>query len=160
MAFAVTRDDVNKLNRTLVELLERSESIGCVVCDYSGYVIAQQGTQSYDPTLISALGAGVFAASRELARILGEDNFSSVFHQGERRSIYICSVTADVLLVIIFSNEGSVGLVKLYALPAAKAVAATLEEVRVREETLNVAEHTFVLNENVGGIFSPDAGAQ
>ena len=146
MAFSLARKDVQKLNRVLQELLERSESTGCVVCDHSGYVLAQRGPDARDPLLISALGAGVFAASRELARLLGEDEFSAVFHQGERKNIFICAVNLDVLLVVIFSNEASVGLVKLYSSPATDSLRGVLEEVREREATVAVPEHTFVLN--------------
>ena len=148
MAFALTHKDVHRLNRILQELLDRSESTGCVVCDHSGYVLGQRGVDSQDPLVISALGAGVFAASRELARLLGEDKFSAVFHQGERKSIFICAVNLDVLLVVIFSNEASVGLVKLYAGPAADAMRGVLEDVRIRESTVQAPEHTFVLNLN------------
>jgi predicted regulator of Ras-like GTPase activity (Roadblock/LC7/MglB family) len=154
MAYAISRKESQRLTRVLQELLERAESSGCVLCDHSGYVLAQTGPDAEDPLLISALGAGVFAASRELARLLGEDKFSSVFHQGEKKSIFICAVTADVLLVIIFSNEASVGLVKLYAGPAAAAMGKVLEDVRVREETVDTPEHTFVLRVDEGGLFS------
>lgn len=154
MAFALTQKDVHKLNKVLRELLDRSESTGCVCCDHSGYVLAQEGVDSQDPLLISALGAGVFAASRELARLLGEDKFSAVFHQGERKSIFICAVNTDVLLVVIFSNEASVGLVKLYAAPATDALRAILEDVRVREDMVQVPEHTFVLNLSEDDLFS------
>ncbi len=146
MAFALAKVDVEKLNRVLQELLVQSEATGCVVCDYSGYVLAQQGVDSQDPLLISALGAGVFSASRELAKLLDEDKFSAVFHQGERKSIFICAVNMDVLLVVIFTNEASVGLVKLYSGPATATMRQILDEVQRRAATLAVPEHTFVLN--------------
>ena len=148
MAHALTRKDAVRLSRILQELLDRSEATGCVTCDHSGYVLAQQGVSRDDTQLISALGAGVFSASRELARLLGEDTFSSVFHQGERKSIYICAVNTDVLLVVIFSNEGSVGLVKLYAGPAAESMRKVFDDVREREKEILIPEHTFVLNES------------
>ncbi|MCF7854971.1 MAG: roadblock/LC7 domain-containing protein [Candidatus Pacebacteria bacterium] len=160
MAFALGKNDVNKINRVLRELLDQSESTGCLVCDHSGYVLAQQGVDTQDPLLISALGAGVFTASRELARILGEDKFSAVFHQGEKKSIFICAVNQDVLLVVIFTNEASVGLVRLYAGPAADAIRGTLEEVRTRIDTMQEApEYTFVLNDSKGGLFSKNTDA-
>jgi predicted regulator of Ras-like GTPase activity (Roadblock/LC7/MglB family) len=146
MAFALSKTDVEKLNRVLQELLVQSEATGCVVCDYSGYVLAQQGVDSQDPLLISALGAGVFSASRELAKLLDEDKFSAVFHQGERKSIFICAVNLDVLLVVIFTNEASVGLVKLYSGPATATMRQILDEVQRRAATMSVPEHTFVLN--------------
>ena len=154
MAYALTHKDVDKMNRVLHELLQHSESLGCLACDNSGYVLAQRGVDAQDPLLISALGAGVFAASRELARLLGEDKFSSVFHQGEQKSIFICAVNTDVLLVDIFSNEASVGLVKLYAVPAATALRGVLAEVTEREETVGIPEHSFVLNTETSDVFA------
>ncbi len=157
MAYAISSRDSQKLVRILQELLVRAEASGCVLCDNSGYVLAQQGPDAKDPLLISALGAGVFAASRELARILGEDKFSSVFHQGEKKSILICAVNRDVLLVVIFSNEASVGLVKLYSQPAADSLRTVLEEVRINQQTLDIPEHTFVLNTE-DNLFAPEPG--
>lgn len=148
MAFALSKNDVEKIGRVLEELLVQSEATGCVVCDYSGYVLSQQGVDAQDPLLISALGAGVFSASRELAHLLGEDKFSAVFHQGERKSIFICAVNKDVLLVVIFTNEASVGLVKLYSGPATATLRQILDDVQVRAATVSVPEHTFVLNDN------------
>jgi len=154
MDFSLTGADVARFNRVLEDLLEHSESTGCLVCDHGGYIIAQHGVDFQDPLLISALGAGVFAASRELARLLGEDDFSAVFHQGEKRSIFICAVTLDVLLVVIFSNEATVGLVKLYATPAVAAMRKIVQEIRERAVS-KPHTHTFVLNDDGNALFTP-----
>jgi len=87
----------------LLQLLARSESDDCLLCDSGGHVLALEGASKHDPFLISALGAGIFGASRELARMLGENEFSAVLHQGERKSIFLRAVDADTLLVMIFS---------------------------------------------------------
>ncbi len=153
MALALREKDVARIHRILMELLVRSESDGCVVCDSGGYVLAQEGRGASDPLLLSALGAGVFAASRELARVLGEDEFSAVFHQGERRSIFIRAVNAEVLLVIIFSNTANVGLVRLYAGPAAGQMRALLEEIAATGEDVEHPERAFILTEG-GDLFN------
>jgi len=159
MAYALRSQDVRKLNRVLQELIVRSESSACLVCDNSGYVLAQEGVKQQDSMLLSALGAGVFSASRELATLLGEDQFSSVFHQGEKKSIFISAANEEVLLVTIFSNESSVGLVKLYARPAARSIQGIIEVARDREERVESPEHHFVLNiENEGGVFTEAKG--
>lgn len=155
MAYALRNQDVQKLNRVLQDLIVRAESSACLVCDNSGYVLAQEGVQQRDSMLLSALGAGVFSASRELAGLLGEDQFSSVFHQGEKKSIFISAVNEEVLLVTIFSNDSSVGLVKLYARPAARAIQGIIETAREREELVESPEHHFVLNvDDAKGVFS------
>ena len=146
MAYALRKNDVSKLNRVLQDLVVRSESSACLICDNSGYVLAQEGVKPQDSMLLSALGAGVFAASRELAALLGESQFSSVFHQGDKKSIFISAVNEEVLLVTIFSNESSVGLVKLYARPAARAIHGIVDEASRREEIVESPEHHFVLN--------------
>lgn len=152
MALALREKDVARIRRILIELLQRSESDGCVVCDSGGYVIAQEGAGASDPLLISALGAGVFAASRELARVLGEDEFSAVFHQGERRSIFIRAVNSEVLLVIIFSKTANVGLVRLYATPAANQMRTVFDEIAAVGEDIEHPERAFVLKSD-GDLF-------
>jgi predicted regulator of Ras-like GTPase activity (Roadblock/LC7/MglB family) len=154
MAQALTDRDVHKLQRVLLDLLVRSESDDCLLCDSGGYVLAMEGANSRDPYLVSALGAGVFGASRELARLLGEDEFSAVLHQGERKSIFIRAVDSVTLLVLIFSRAANVGLVKLYAGPAADEIRHILEEVNRRGVTLPSEEQRpFVLKQQ-GQLFN------
>ena len=132
MTYELTRRDVNQLRRTLIELLDQSEADSCLICDGAGHVLAHENVNNHDPLLISALGAGVFAATRELARILGEDEFSTVLHQGMKRSILIAAATEEVLLVIMFSGESRVGLVKLYAPSAAAAIKHVFDSIEDR----------------------------
>jgi predicted regulator of Ras-like GTPase activity (Roadblock/LC7/MglB family) len=148
MAFVLSETEFERVRQIILELLVRSESDDCLVCDSGGYVLAKEGMDTADPFLLSALGAGVFAASRELARILGEDEFSAVFHQGEKKSIFIRAVNHEILLVDIFSKFANIGLVKLYATPAATALRAVFDEIRARGEIAGGTEkHEFVLTE-------------
>jgi predicted regulator of Ras-like GTPase activity (Roadblock/LC7/MglB family) len=147
MALAIVQQDLIRLRRILLELLERSEADGCVLCDEGGYVMAQEGRGTDDPTLLSALGAGVFAGSRELAKILGEDEFSAVYHQGEKKSLFIRGVTSEVLLVIIFSQSANIGLVKFYSAPAATDIRSVVEELSARGGMRPPAEQSFVLRD-------------
>lgn len=132
MPRTLSRSDERKFQHILRDLVEHAEADGCVLCGEVGHVIAQHGVGGADSELISALGAGVFSASRELARLLGEDKFSAVVHQGEKKSIYIGAVNTEVLLVVTFSIEASMGLVKLYAAPAIAAMRAILDGAGAR----------------------------
>ena len=67
MPLAVQAKDTEKIRRILTDLLVRSESDECFLCDSGGYLVAHEGVERADAALISALGAGVFMASRELA---------------------------------------------------------------------------------------------
>lgn len=149
MSLMLMEDDVERLRRILLDLLVRSESDDCILCDAGGIVLVREGPESWDPLQISALGAGVFAASRELARILGENEFSAVFHQGEKKSIFIRAVNQEVLLVNIFSKAASVGLVKLYSTPTVAECRAIFAEIKARgtRPPGNTPMPTFVLRD-------------
>src|ERR1044072_690304 len=90
-----------------------------------------------DTTSFSSLAAGNVAATSSMAKLIGEDVFPSVFHEGERESIFI-SVIGRSLLVVVFDERSTVGLVKSRAKRASFEVAAILDEA--------VRESAFTLN--------------
>lgn len=154
MGLKLDGHSMNQLRRILNDLINKTEADGCLLCDGGGHALIQVGRGTKDPMLLAALGAGVFAGSRELARILGENEFSAVFHQGNRKSIFIRAVDSDVLLVVIFSRQESVGLVKLYALPAAGRLRAIFNDIyELGEEVSDDPDKSFVLSEE-GSFFS------
>jgi len=71
------------------------------------------------------LVAGSFASTRALAKSLGEKEFSVVFHQGESESIHIALVADRCLIVIIFDDRTTIGMVRMYA----KDVSGELEKI-------------------------------
>ena len=160
MPLAVHAKDTEQIRRVMSDLLVRSESDECFLCDSGGYLVAHEGVERSDAALISALGAGVFMASRELARMLGEKEFNTVFHQGEHKNNFIRAVNADVLLVIIFSGSGSLGLVKLYSTPAVSELQGVFADIQQRHDEQPSADHrAFVLrDDNIFNIKPPTAG--
>ncbi|MDX9980029.1 MAG: roadblock/LC7 domain-containing protein [Lentisphaeria bacterium] len=153
MTYELLAVDVEKLHRILVSLMEQSEADSCLICDQAGHVLAHENLKQTDPLLISALGAGVFAATRELARLLGEDEFSTVLHQGLKRSILIGSANEEVLLVVLFSGEERTGLVKLYAPASAKAVRRVFEEITARGKNGPESKDRNYVLKDIGSIF-------
>lgn len=148
MPLAIHAKDTEKIRRTLSDLLARSESDECFLCDSGGYLVAHEGEACGDVSLLAALGAGVFMASRELARMLGEKEFNLVFHQGANKNIFFCAVTTEVLLVIIFSQSASLGLVKLYSAPAVTELQGVFAALLKHPAELPAADHrSFVLND-------------
>ena len=152
MAFELTLKYVNRLSRTLKDLLEQSEADACLICDHAGHVLAQENLVNHDPLLISALGAGIFAATRELACILGENEFSSVIHQGEKRSILISACDDDVLLVVMFSGDARIGLVKLYTPTATAEIKNIIHDASIHATSVESVDRNFVL-EDEGNLF-------
>jgi predicted regulator of Ras-like GTPase activity (Roadblock/LC7/MglB family) len=102
--------------------------------DRDGQTIAVHGEiGDMDTTSFSSLAAGNVAATSSMAKLIGEDVFPSVVHEGERESIFI-SVIGRSLLVVVFDERSTLGLVKIRAKKASHEVAAILEEA-VRESS-------------------------
>jgi len=158
MALVLGKNNIKLMKNIAATLVERAEADGCIICDGGGHMLVEHGVGTNDPLLLAALGAGVFAGSRELAAMLGEDNFSAVFHQGERKSIFIRAVNEEILLVVIFSKQDGAGLVKLYASPAADRIRALLEELELTGDKAEHEEKSFVLK-NGGNVFEADKTA-
>ena len=68
---------------------------------------------AFDPTAFASLTAADFSANDQLARMLGEPEFGALFHQGERESMYLADIARRVILVVLFDNATTLGLVKL-----------------------------------------------
>lgn len=158
MPLAVQAQDMERIQQILTDLLDRSESEECFLCDSGGYLVAQEGAPREDATILSALAAGVFLASRELARMLGENEFNTVFHQGENKNIFIRAVTAELLLVIIFSSSGNLGLVKLYSAPAVADLQELFGAIQNRHDEVTSDDHrSFVLKQDAIFLAKPAA---
>ena len=84
------------------------------IVDKNGQQIAAQGDmESLDTTSLASLTAGNVAATDGLARLIGEREFPVLFHEGERDNVYISVVSQRVILVVIFDERSSLGLVRL-----------------------------------------------
>jgi len=66
-------------------------------------------------TALAALLAGSFASTKEIARLVGEPEFSVLFHQGKKDHIHISLIGERTILVIIFDDRTTIGMIRLYA---------------------------------------------
>jgi predicted regulator of Ras-like GTPase activity (Roadblock/LC7/MglB family) len=99
----------------LIEKLCREANAKVVfLVDKNGQLIAATGeTGGLDTTSLASLTAGNIAATGGLAKLIGEKEFSVLFHEGERDHIHITLVGSRVILVVIFDQRSSLGLVRL-----------------------------------------------
>ena len=82
--------------------------------DKNGQLIASSGqAQNLDTTSLASLTAGNIAATGGLAKLIGEKEFSILFHEGERDNLHISIIGGRVILVVIFDTRSSLGLVRL-----------------------------------------------
>jgi predicted regulator of Ras-like GTPase activity (Roadblock/LC7/MglB family) len=102
-------DDI--LQQDLIDL-----GVTCVcLIDMAGNIIASldNGRREHDLYSLAALAAGNFGAVSEMAKIIGEEEFSLLFHKGAKENIHFSKVMSDFLLIIIFGNEISLGFLRL-----------------------------------------------
>lgn len=135
MAFFLKTEHFEQLSVDLDNFLEKSEANSVLLCDRGGNILVSSGTDMLDALdLVSALVAGAFAATQELAAVLGEKEFTCIFHQGTKVSIFISAVGEEVLLLALFSDNTNAGLVKMYALNTIRNIAGLLKDVMATDQ--------------------------
>lgn len=126
----LTIQDVAALDGVLGDFLKKTEAELAIVIDRGGNVISQFGEMDLmDVTIIAALAAGSFAATRELARRIGEVEFNALYHQGTGNHLFMNSVDDDTIMITVFGSRTTVGLVRFYATATAQGVAGILKSL-------------------------------
>lgn len=127
----VMYDEEYKRIMTLIEkLLRESNSNVIFLVDKNGQLIAATGeTEHLDTTSLASLTAGNIAATGGLAKLIGEKEFSILFHEGEKDNIHISIIGGRVILVVIFDQRSSLGLVRLRVKKASLELADILTDL-------------------------------
>jgi predicted regulator of Ras-like GTPase activity (Roadblock/LC7/MglB family) len=127
----LTIEDVAALDGVLGDFLKKAEADLTVVIDRGGNVISQFGDRDVtDITIIAALAAGSFAATRELAHRIGEVEFNALYHQGNGSHMFMNSVDEDTIMITVFGVRTTVGLVRFYSAAAAQGVSGLLKALQ------------------------------
>ena len=127
----LTIQDVAMLDGVLADFLKKTEAELTIVIDRGGNVISQFGDMDLmEVTIVAALAAGSFAATRELARRIGEIEFNALYHQGNGRHVFMNSVDDDTIMITVFGSRTTVGLVRFYSAAAAQNVANILKSLQ------------------------------
>jgi predicted regulator of Ras-like GTPase activity (Roadblock/LC7/MglB family) len=117
----IYEEQIEKIEKALSRLIKDAQAKCVLLVDKDGHLITRQGfTQSLDTTALAALLAGSFASTREIARLVGEPEFSVLFHQGKNDHIHITLVGERTILAVIFDDRTTIGMVRLYAKEASE----------------------------------------
>lgn len=137
----------------------RSEAFARVVflVDKNGQQIAAQGeVGNLDTTSLASLAAGNVAATGGMARLIGEKEFPTLSHEGERESIHIC-IIGRMLLVVVFDERSSLGLVKLRVKQAARELGIIFEEIERQSAERKVTDDSLfaeITDEDIDSLFN------
>ena len=132
----VMYDEEYKRIMVLIEkLLRESNSKVIFLVDKNGQLIAATGdTEHLDTTSLASLTAGNIAATGGLAKLIGEKEFSILFHEGEKDNIHISIIGGRVILVVIFDERSSLGLVRLRVKKASEELGAVFDDLVKKTE--------------------------
>ncbi len=145
----------------LDRLLKESNARVIFLVDKNGQLIANAGeVQNLDTTSLASLTAGNIAATGGLAKLLGEKEFSILFHEGERDNLHISIVGQRVILVVIFDQRSSLGLVRLRVKKASEELAVIFDRLVKKAEAESAgilgADSPFaeITDEDIDNLFS------
>lgn len=109
----VTTEGLKNITDILNKLKEETKARYIILVEKSGQMIANVGEETPFTMPLSALVAGAFASTREIAKLLGETEFNVMFQQGKTRNIYISALRTQDLLTVVFDESAMLGIVKL-----------------------------------------------
>lgn len=107
-------EEFRQISFLLNRLYREANTRACYIIDKNGQLVAHAGeTQGIDATSLSSLIAGSIAATASLAKLMGEEEFQSVFHEGQKEHMHVSVVGQRVILVVLFDQRSSLGLIRL-----------------------------------------------
>ncbi|MEM6674176.1 MAG: roadblock/LC7 domain-containing protein [Planctomycetota bacterium] len=125
--------DVGRLDGELDGFLEFAGARCAILIDREGHLVTRRGDAAGgNMEALSALMAGSFAATREIAHLLGEDAFNTLAHQGAHQSIQVSMVGERTLLAVVWDERSNLGLVRFYAQETTKRLEKIFEEIAAR----------------------------
>jgi len=132
-------NDVQRLNAEIDTFLELSKARCALLVDRDGHLVTRRGepVRTSEET-VSALIAGSFAATREMARLLGENEFAILFHQGTRDSIQLQLIGERTLLATLFDGRTNLGMVRFYAQETAGRITDVLHEIHSQNRSADL----------------------
>jgi predicted regulator of Ras-like GTPase activity (Roadblock/LC7/MglB family) len=155
-----------EVGRVLEGLVLETQSVTALLISREGICLSKAGlTESLNSTALAALVAGMFAATREVANIVGEEHFSILLQQGEKRNIHISLIGERSMLVVVFEDNSRIGLVRMATRRSATALYAILNKkpddsaVMARESLSMPAFREYAMN-LVDQIFSVGGSEQ
>ncbi|HEY8507926.1 MAG TPA: roadblock/LC7 domain-containing protein [Steroidobacteraceae bacterium] len=131
---SLTETEAAQLTSLLNHFVAETHADCAVLCDRSGRLLTRSGDLgSMDETAFASLVAGDFAASDQLARLLGEEEFSSLYHAGLGRSMYLADVSGYGILAALFNGSTTLGLIRLKSRTTVPRLVEILERIASRE---------------------------
>lgn len=122
--------------RILSDLVKSSRARLCIFADMNGYPISSAGEEGkIDLSALTAVAAGTFSATAEMARMTSdEQRFQYIYHEGRSENIYLCNVSDDYLLIVLFDKSVALGLIRILTQRAFEKTRDLLQQLKTESE--------------------------
>ena len=128
------KEDIEIIGKSLTVFLKNANAQCALLVDKDGHMVTKEGESStYDMDTISALVAGSFAATKQMAKLLGEEEFALMFHQGKKDNIQLSLVGERTILAVIFDERTTLGMVRLYSSQVSSKLAQVFSDIASRK---------------------------
>jgi predicted regulator of Ras-like GTPase activity (Roadblock/LC7/MglB family) len=129
-SLVITKEDIEIIDELFSQYLVDSQAKDIILLNKSGELLAKSGAVTRESAIaVSALAAGVFSATNELAKLLGEHEFTLTFHQGKETNIHISLVDPLILLDVIFDNKAPIGAIRFWAKKISGSIKPVFEKM-------------------------------
>src|ERR1700693_4835740 len=128
-------EEFKQINVVIEKLLREANAKVIFLVDKNGQMISGVGEiERFDTTSLAAPTAGNIAATGGMAKLIGEKEFSILFHEGEKDNLHISIVGGRVILVVLFDNRSSLGLVRLRVKKASEELSSVFDGLLKKAE--------------------------
>ena len=151
-------EDYRRILQVIQRLVRDANAKGVFVVDRNGQLIGEAGElRGIDTTSLASLTAGCIAATGGLAKLVGEEDFPVHFHQGQRDNLHITLVSSRTILVVVFDDRSSLGLVRLRVKKAGGELARIFEELQKKTDQDQAKGNTpfaEITDDDIDNLFS------
>ena len=103
---------------------------------------------------LASLTAGNIAATGGIAKLINEKEFSQIFHEGERDNLHISIIGQRVILVVIFDQRSSLGLVRLRVRKASEELNTIFSSIAAKAEQPGASPFAEITDDDIDSLFS------
>lgn len=158
-SFVLYEEEFERIKHLLNTLRMDASAKIVFLVDKNGQQIAGAGEVNLvDSTSLASLTAGNVAATDGLAKLIGEKEFSILFHEGRKDNIHISIVGQRLILVVIFDERSSLGLVRLRVRKASADIERVLTEMDSKAQEIGTVETASpfaeITDDDIDALFS------
>ncbi len=125
-----TQEQLERIEEILTQKLIKLGVDCAIIIDMAGNIITVKdtGKSKYDIYSFAALAAGNFATVDAMAKLVGETEFSLLFHKGQDCNIHFSKIDDELLLISMFGREISLGFLRLNVTEAIEQIQKVWEK--------------------------------